>query len=279
MSPARAALVVGLGFVGRAFARALVARGYSVRATSRDPAGCAPEPGVTLERLARGAPPPELRGLDVLLSTVPPDVEGDPALDLLEAGLRAAPPAWLGYLSSTGVYGDHGGAVVTEASETRPSSDHARRRLAAETRWRALPGVHIFRLGGIYGPGRSALDEVRAGRARRVVKPGHRTARIHVDDAVGALLASLDRPRPGAVYNVVDDAPSASDEVVALACELLGAPLPPEVPWTDPSVSPMARSFLQDERRVSNARLHEELGLALRHPDAASGLRAILEGP
>ncbi len=266
--------MVGLGFCGRAFARALVDRGWSVRATTRDPATCPPEQGVAIERWGEH----DLRGLDALLSTVPPDAEGDPVLARLEPALRAAPPAWVGYLSSTGVYGDHGGAVVTEESETRPSSDHARRRLAAESRWRALGPVHVFRLGGIYGPGRSALDEVRAGRARRIVKPGHLVARIHVDDVVGALLASLDRPRPGAVYNVVDDAPSASEEVVALACDLLGAPLPPAVPWTDPSVSPMARSFLQDERRVSNARLHEELGLALRHPDAAAGLRAIAGG-
>lgn len=268
------ALVVGLGFVGRAFARALVGRGWSVRGTTRDPSACPPEPGVTLERLGERDP----GGLDLLLSTAPPDADGDPVLARLEPALRAAPPGWVGYLSSTGVYGDHGGALVDEEAETRPSSDHARRRLAAETRWRALAPrvpVHVFRLGGIYGPGRSALDDVRAGRARRIVKPGHVVARIHVDDIVGALLASLDRPRPGAVYNVVDDAPSASEAVVALACELLGAPLPPAVAWTDPSVSPMARSFLHDERRVSNARLKDELGLVLRHPDAASGLRAL----
>lgn len=269
----------GLGYCGERLVRRLSAAGWQIRATVRDPASRAAVPGVesvAFDRL------PDLTGTTHLLSTVPPGPEGDPVLAALKGRNDLGGVAWAGYLSSTAVYGDRGGDWVDTRTEPRPSGPRGAARLAAERGWLALlPGlpVHVFRLAGIYGPGRSALDAVRAGRARRVHKPGHVFSRIHVDDIVEALLASIARPRPGAVYDLADEAPAPNEEVVAFACELLGAPTPPLEPWDEaaPTLSPALRDFYADSRRVSSARTRAELGLTLRHPDHRAGLRAILE--
>jgi len=163
----------------------------------------------------------------------------------------------------------------------RPSGERGRRRVAAEAGWldlwrrRGVP-VHIFRLAGIYGPGRSPFAALRAGTAQRIDKPGQVFSRIHVDDLAGVLIASIARPRPGAIYNVCDDEPAAPDSVIAHAASLLGLPAPPLVPFSTAGLSPMARSFYDDNKRVSNALLKEELGVALRHPNYRAGLAAIL---
>jgi nucleoside-diphosphate-sugar epimerase len=189
--------------------------------------------------------------------------------------------AWVGYLSTTGVYGDRDGGWVDETSELRPSGARGRRRVAAETAWldlwrdRGVP-VHIFRLAGIYGPGRSPFDALRAGTAKRIVKPGQVFSRIHVDDLASVLLSSIARPRPGAVYNVCDDEPASPADVVAHAAQLLGAPPPPLVSFDEAALSPMARSFYADNKRVSNALIKTELGVRLRYPDYRAGLAAIL---
>jgi nucleoside-diphosphate-sugar epimerase len=208
-----------------------------------------------------------------ILVSIPPDAAGDPVLRRFRS-LRAL---WVGYLSTTGVYGDTGGAVVDETAPLNPSGPRQRARVAAEAAWRAtgLP-VHVFRLAGIYGPGRSALDQVRAGTAKRIDRPGHVFSRIHVEDAASALLASMARPDPGASYNVCDDEPAEPASVVAEACRLLGVEPPPLVPFEAAGLSPMARSFWADNRRVSNARIKRELGVRLRYPTYREGLRALL---
>ncbi len=270
----------GLGFSGRVIARALLAAGWSVVGTSRS--GETPDlPGIETLPFDRDHPLPAgaLDGVTAVLSSVPPDAAGDPVLDIMGAAIRAQGPGWVGYLSTTGIYGDHGGGWVDETTPPDPSLDRSRRRLAAEQAWQALP-AHIFRLAGIYGPGRSAIDTVRAGTAKRVVKPGQVFSRIHVDDIAGAVLASLARPHPGAVYNLCDDDAAPPQEVIAEACRLLGVAPPPELSWDEAraSLSPMALSFYADNKRVANRRMKEELGVVLKYPTYREGLAAILSG-
>jgi hypothetical protein len=224
-----------------------------------------------------------LAGTTHLLISTPPDDRGDPAFlhhgdDVTAiAGLR-----WAGYLSSTSVYGDREGGWVEEESELRPNSKRGSRREKAEAQWLSLYKddnfpVHIFRLAGIYGPGRSALDSVRAGVARRIDKPGHAFSRVHIDDIVQALLASMEKPNPGRVYNVCDDEAAPSHKLIARACEMLGLPVPALIPYEQADLAPMARSFYSDNKRVRNQRLKEELGVKLKYPDFRSGLEACLE--
>src|ERR1044072_6167426 len=201
-----------------------------------------------------------------VLCTIAPGTTGDPALKTSARLLRDA--RWLGYLSTTGVYGDHGGGWVDEETPARPAQPRSIERLAAERAWQAMgmevgSAVDIFRLPGIYGPGRSAIDQVKAGTARRIDKPGQVFSRIHVEDVAGTVLQTLSRVRVGAVYNVADDLPAATGEVVAFACELLGKPVPPAVPWDEvaPTMSAMARSFYSENRRVKNDRIKNELGV------------------
>jgi len=191
--------------------------------------------------------------------------------------------AWAGYLSTTGVYGDTGGDWVDETSPRNPTSARSRERVAAEDGWLALAGehgipAHVFRLAGIYGPGRSALDQVRAGRAKRIAKPGHLFSRIHVDDIARVLKASMTQPRAGGVYNVCDDEPASAADVTLFACELLGVDPPPAIPFDEAAkeMSEMALSFWRDNRRVSNRLIKDELGVALTYPDYRQGLRAVL---
>jgi nucleoside-diphosphate-sugar epimerase len=172
---------------------------------------------------------------------------------------------------------------VDETAPRRPTSERSRRRVAAEAAWLALGrdhdlAVHVFRLAGIYGPGRSILDQARTGRARRIARPGHLFSRIHVDDIAGVLQASMDRPSPGAIYNVCDDEAAAQADVVAYGCELLGLPLPPLVTFAEAAkeMSAMALSFWADNRRVDNSRIKRDLAVKLAHPDYRSGLRAVL---
>jgi nucleoside-diphosphate-sugar epimerase len=212
--------------------------------------------------------------------SIPPGESGDPALSRHHAALAAAPRiAWVAYLSTTGVYGDRAGGWVDESSDLRPVNARSIRRVQAERAWLAsgLP-VHVFRLAGIYGSGRSAIDRVREGRAQRIVKEGQIFSRIHRDDIVQVLRASMVRPRPGAVYNVADDLPAPPQDVTAHAAALLGLPCPPDVSIEAAVISPMARSFYAESKRVSNRLLKEELGVTLRYPDYRSGLAAIRAG-
>ncbi|HYD99199.1 MAG TPA: SDR family oxidoreductase [Alphaproteobacteria bacterium] len=270
----------GLGYSGLRLARALMAEGWAVGGTCRDPAAAAAlrAEGIDARPFPLPDPVEALAGVGHVLTTVPPGEGGDPVLEAHGAALAALPLAWFGYLSTTGVYGDHGGGWVDEATPPAPTNPRAARRVAAERAWTAA-GVplHVFRLPGIYGPGRSALDQVRAGQAKRIDKPGHVFSRIHVDDIVGAVMASMARPNPGAVYNLADDEPAPAAEVVAHACALLGVEPPPLVPFEAAALSPMGREFYADNRRVRAARIGAELGYRLRHPSYRDGLRAQIE--
>lgn len=280
----------GLGYSAERLARALMADGWSVAGTCRDQARRDALTGQGIEATVFTGDAPmadaaaSLAGATHLLSSVPPGPEGDPVLRHHGQDIKALGDfVWAGYLSTTGVYGDTGGDWVDETSPRNPTSARSRERAAAEDAWLKLVGdhgvpVHVFRLAGIYGPGRSALDQVRTGRARRIEKPGHLFSRIHVGDIATVLRASMARPRPGAVYNVCDDEPAAAPDVTEFACGLLGVDPPPLVPFAEASagMSEMARSFWHDNRRVSNRLIKEELSVELAYPDYRAGLRAVL---
>ena len=268
--------IFGLGFSAKVIACQMLAEGWDVAGTTRSGEG-ADLPGITIHCFDRDhpLPPGALAGVTHVLSSVPPDAAGDPVIDVI-AGLNVT---WAGYLSTTGVYGDSGGAWVDETTPPSPSLDRSRRRLAAEQAWlnSGLP-VHIFRLAGIYGPGRSALDSVRDGSAKRVVKPDQVFGRIHVDDIAQVVRASMAQPNAGAIYNVADDDPAPPQDVILHACRLLGAEPPPEIPWEQAraTLSPMALSFYADSKRVRNDRIKTELGVRLIHPSYREGLASIL---
>jgi dTDP-4-dehydrorhamnose reductase len=223
----------------------------------------------------------ELRWTDALLVSIPPGPQGDPVLASFADTLAEAPDlTWIGYLSTIGVYGDHGGAWVDETTPRAPVSRRSRERAEAERAWldfgaRSGKAVHVFRLAGIYGPGRNALANVAAGTARRIVKPGQVFNRIHVDDIAAILLASIRKPRPGAIYNVADDEPAPPQDVVAFAAGLAGVESPPDLPFEEADLSPMAASFYAENKRASNRLIKEELGVALRYPTYREGLTAL----
>ncbi len=217
-----------------------------------------------------------------ILCTIAPGTTGDPALRFGGRLLMAA--SWIGYLSTTGVYGDHGGAWVDEDTPPAPAQPRSIQRLAAERGWQATAleagaRLDIFRLPGIYGPGRSTLDQVRAGTARRIDKPGQVFSRIHVADIAGAVVKAMTARHSGGIYNLADDLPASTADVVAYACDLLGLPVPPAIDWDEaaPAMSAMARSFYAESRRVKNERMKRELGVVLRYPTYREGLAAILE--
>lgn len=290
MSDTRTLFCFGLGYTAGVLSRRLMAQGWSVRGTSRSEVACAEltAQGITAWTFDRDRPLADpaaaLAGVTHILASVPPDEAGDPVLDLHGADIAALSPTlqWAGYLSTTGVYGDRGGGPVDEASTRRPSTVRGERRVAAEDGWcglwrgRGVP-MHLFRLAGIYGPGRNALETVRHGQAHRIVKPGQVFSRIHVDDISAVLEASMARPNPGAAYNVCDDEAAPPQDVIAFACELLGVEPPPEVPFEAAELSDMARSFYAENKRVANGRIKHELEVTLRYPDYRAGLRALLK--
>ncbi len=275
-------VIFGLGYSGAAIASAAAAAGWDVTATSRDPAQAAPPPGTRL--VAFDAAGDALAAATHLVATAPPLRDGgDPVLAHYGDAIKAAPARWTGYLSTTGVYGDRGGGWVDEATPPAPSNDRSRRRLAAEEAWRAAcagRALDLFRLAGIYGPGRSALDDVRAGTARRIARPGHLFGRIHRDDIAAAVLAAMEQDlQPGVrVLNLSDDEPAANADVVAEAARLLGVAPPPLVPYAEaePSMSAMGRSFWMEDRRVRSEATQRALGLRWRHPTYREGLAATL---
>jgi hypothetical protein len=279
-------LCFGLGYSALALARLLSAEGWTVTGTCRKRDAPAEPRGLDYpcELFERGRPLPAeaLHGVTHILVSIPPDEAGDPVLDLHGADLTALPSlAWIGYLSTTGVYGDRGGDWVDESSLLSPTGERGRRRVAAEHGWldlsrRCRLPIHIFRLAAIYGPGRSPFAALQAGAAKRVDKPGQVFSRIHVEDLARVLRASIARPRPGAVYNVCDDDPAPPEAVVAYAAKLLAIAAPPLIALEEAGLSPMALSFYEDNKRVRNALVKNELGVRLRYPDYRAGLAAIL---
>ena len=282
MSERRHLLIFGLGYSGAAVARDAVAAGFQVTATSRDPKARTAPSGVAL--VAFEAAGEAISSASHVLATAPPGEAGDPALAAFAARLREAPHLrWIGYLSTTGVYGDRQGGWVDETSDVSALSSRAARRIAAEREWARLAdrcAVDLFRVAGIYGPGRSILDDLRAGRARRVIKPGHAFGRVHRDDIAGAVLAAMQQTlSPGLrVLHLADDQPEESAKVIEHAANLLGLPIPPAIAYADalPGMSDMARSFWADNRRVACKITQEQLGYRWRYPSYREGLASII---
>lgn len=277
--PPASLIVFGAGYCGTALA---AASPLPTTLVSRRPDALHPQ-SVTLIGFDDAGP--AIACATHLVATAAPDEAGDPVLARYAATIAAAPALrWIGYLSTTGVYGDRGGAWVDEDTLPAPSSARSARRVDAEAAWCAAapPGcaVDLVRLAGIYGPGRSALDDVAAGRARRVSKPGHVFGRIHRDDIVGMLLAAIAQHVPPGrrVLNGADAEPAASADVVAEAARLLGIEPPPLIPFAEaePGMSAMGRGFWQDDRRVDSRQTQAALDYAWRYPSYREGLRAII---
>ncbi|MGF7158934.1 nucleoside-diphosphate-sugar epimerase [Rhodoligotrophos appendicifer] len=281
-------LCLGMGYSALAFARRMKAKGWSVTGTTRsaERARLLQEEGfeTVLFDVTAGVEGDVLAGATHLLSSIPADADGDPVVRRLADDLNAHASqfGWVGYLSTTGVYGNHDGGWVDETTETVPLTERGGRRVLAETQWMdlhrqsGLP-VHLFRLGGIYGPGRNTFLMLREGRAQRIIKPGQVFSRIHVDDIAGILNASIAHPSPGRAYNVCDDRPMPPQDIVTHAAGLLGVEPPPKIAFEDAEMSPMARAFYADSKRVSNRRVKDELGYQFRYPTYEEGLKALLE--
>jgi len=278
----------GLGYSARALSRRLSIDGWWISGTARTPE--------KMDELSRegfaavlfdghgwsDALQAAVAQADAILLSAPPDEHGDPVLRAGSQMLRALKPDWIGYLSSTGVYGDRKGGWVDETTTPEPSNARSAKRLAAEIAWQVFAAqtgapLHVFRIAGIYGPGRSTLDALRAGTARRFDKPEQIFSRIHVDDLAAALAASIAKPSSGAIYNVCDDEPASQADVIAYGAELLGMTPPPLEAFAtaEPTLSDMAKSFYRESKRVRNDRMKRELGVTLAYPTYREGLAAL----
>jgi len=275
-------LSFGHGFSAVALAALLVPQGWRIIGTTRKAEKC--------EALRAAGVEPVLWDEDLsdhiatashLLISAGPGPDGDPVLNRYRDQIAARATAfdWVGYLSTTGVYGDHQGGWVDEATPLTPSTKRGQLRVEAEAAWQALPNLplHIFRLAGIYGPGRGPFAKVRNGTARRIIKEGQVFSRIHVEDIAQVLEASINRPNPGAAYNLCDNDPAPPEDVIAYAAELLQMPVPEAVDFETAEMTPMARSFYAESKRVRNDRIKDELGVVLKYPDYRSGLSALLK--
>lgn len=270
-------LSLGHGYSARALARLLIAEGWRVIGTTRSATKAKAFRAEGVEPLLwPGDIAPALAEATHILASAAPDGLGDPFLRDT-ADIARSKASWVGYLSTTGVYGDHHGGWVDEDTPLTPASERGRQRVLAENQWGAtgLP-VHIFRLAGIYGPGRGPFEKVRDGTARRIIKAGQVFGRIHVDDIAQVLRASIRQPNPGAAYNVCDDNPCPPEEVLSYAARLLGLPEPPAVDFDTAEMTDMARSFYGESKRTRNDRIKAELGVTLLYPDYPAGLQALL---
>lgn len=278
----------GLGFSALELAKRLSAKGWQIAGTARDEGKIARLKREGFEAVRFAGEPgnralaKHLAGTTHLLHSIPPGADGDSVLASYREEIAALSSLeWIGYLSTVGVYGDQEGGWVDESVPPKPNSTRTDARVEAEQAWlrfgqeTGVP-VHVFRLAGIYGPGRSVFDKLRAGTARRINKDGQVFSRIHVEDIASVLEASIARPHGGAIYNVADDEPAAPGDVVAYAAELMGMAPPPEVDFAEADLTPMARSFYEGSRRIKNTRIKSELGVKLRYPTYREGLTALL---
>lgn len=272
-------LSIGHGYSARALTPYLLEAGWTVFGTTRSPEKAADlaQTGVTAVIWPDTDLAPFLDQATHVLISAAPGPTGDPFLNTYRDAMFGAKLSWVGYLSTTGVYGDHGGAWVDETTPLTPATKRGQMRVAAEAEWAALGlPLHIFRLAGIYGPGRGPFAKVRAGTARRIIKDGQVFSRTHVEDIAQVLWASINRPNRGAVYNVCDNDPAPPQDVIGHAAALLGLPLPKAVAFEQAEMTPMARSFYAESKKVRNTRILEELGVALKYPTYREGLAALL---
>ncbi|SDR47140.1 Nucleoside-diphosphate-sugar epimerase [Rhizobiales bacterium GAS191] len=281
--------ILGLGYSATVFARRMRAAGWQVGGTVRtaERAALLRSEGIEASSFDAsgddsGVLAAPLQAAEALLISIPPSPMGDPLPDRLAKIMAGATKLrWIGYLSTVGVYGDHGGAWIDETTPATPASPRSRARLEAEAQWRALgelagKPVIVFRLPGIYGPARNALVALRKGTARRIVKPGQMFNRVHVDDIATGLSLSLAKDSAEAVYNLTDDEPSPPQDVIAYAAELLGVEAPPEIAFAEADLSPMAASFYAESKRVRNLAIKRALGFAPAFPSYREGLQALL---
>lgn len=278
-------LVFGYGYTARVIGQNLLAEGWRVIGTTRSSEKATTMTADGIEPVLW--PAEDISGAlaaatHILISTASSE-EGDPVLVALESEVRqrASQYKWVGYLSTTAVYGDRNGGWVDESSPLSPATRRGQLRADAEQAWLDLGAetglpVHIFRLAGIYGPGRGPFAKVRAGTARRIIKKGQVFSRTHVEDIAQVLRASIEQPNAGAIYNVCDNDPAPPQEVIAEAARMLNLPLPEAVDFDTTEITPMARSFYAESKKVSNRRILEELGITLKYPDYRSGLKALL---
>ena len=278
----------GLGFSAQALAPRLASQGWEIAGTAREEPKIAALAAQDYEATRFAADrsnadlPDLLKGTTHLLHSIPPGPEGDPVLACYRDEIaKLGTLEWIGYLSTVGVYGDQQGNWVSEETPPKPNSTRTEARVVAEQAWLdfgeeiGVP-VHVFRLAGIYGPGRSVFDKLAAGTARRINKDGQVFSRVHVEDIARVLEASIAKPRGGAIYNVADNEPAAPGDVVAHAAEMMGVAPPPEIDFEDADLPPMARSFYQGSRKIGNALIKSELGVKLRYPTFREGLKSLL---
>lgn len=279
----------GHGYVAERLSRNLLSQGWAVCSTTTSPEKQArlQKSGIECFLFDRNRtindPYEVFGGVTHVLLSIPPDSEGDPVFEVHGMDIaKIKSLEWAGYLSATTVYGNHDGNWIDESMPPSPDSRRGSLRRKAEEQWESLYmdegfPLHTFRIAGIYGPGRSAIDSVRAGNARCIDKPNHVFNRIHVDDISQVLQASIAKPYPGAIYNLADDVPSPSHEVITYACQLVGIAPPPVTPFHLAEMAPIVRSFYKDNKRIRNDRIKQELGVVLRYPDYRCGLESCLE--
>jgi len=275
-------LSLGHGFSARELGRQLVPQGWRVIGTTRKPEKFEAFRAEGIKPLLWPCDMDQaLQGVTHLLTSISPDEDGDPVLRDHRGAIIAAMPnlKWVGYLSTTGVYGDHDGGWVDEDSPTDPATIRGQRRVLAEREWRDIPGlpIHIFRLAGIYGPGRGPFAKLRSGTAQRIIKKNQVFSRTHIEDIAQVLMASMANPNPGRIYNVCDDDPAPPQDVIEYAAQLISMDPPPAIPFEEANMSPMARSFYSDSKCVHNNRIKQELGVTLKHPTYKAALRAMLD--
>lgn len=270
-------LIFGYGYTAKALAATLDASKWHITGTSRQGTKDAVQwPGTDINDAISQA--------THLLISIAPSQAGDPVLNALREQIITAAPKleWVGYLSTTGVYGDYGGDWVDENSELRPATRRGELRVSAEKAWQDLAQLaglplHIFRLAGIYGPGRGPFTKIKQGTARRIIKPGQVFSRIHVEDISQVLRASMAQPNAGRIYNVCDDLAAPPEDVLGFAAQLLNLPIPIEEDFATAEMSAMAKSFYAESKRVSNSRIKSELGITLKYPTYVEGLQDLLE--
>lgn len=286
--PIRHLFCFGLGYSAGIFCQQLQAQGVAISGTCRTAEKAAKHSSTGFKAYVFSREQPliqfteALKTADAILISVPPDEQGDPVFDRHGSDIAALSGQlhWVGYLSTTGVYGDRGGDWVAEDADLRPVGERGRRRVVAEMDWLSLwhqyrLPIHFFRLAGIYGPGRNQLESLRAGKAQRVIKKDQVFSRIHVEDIAATLSASLAQPNPGQAYNVCDNQPAPPQDVIAFAAKLLGQSTPPDIPFEAAQLSPMGRSFYEENKRVANDLMKRELGVTLRYPTYREGLQAL----
>jgi len=275
-------LTFGHGYTAKALAKHLLPEGWTIYGTTRNQCdiNALEESGIHPVLWSEGMPGKAFSQASHILISTAPGADGDPVLQKYKNEINeiASSLDWVGYLSTTGVYGDHQGGWVDENTALTPSTERGKLRVKAENQWKSMDylPLHIFRLAGIYGPGRGPFEKVRQGKARRIIKENQVFSRIHVEDIAEVLQASMAHPNPGAIYNVCDNDPAPPQDVIGHAAKLLGVEVPPDIPFENADLTPMARSFYAESKRVRNDRMLNELGLTLRYPSYRDGLAALL---